>query len=99
MALVEGEVEELLAASIDKCLDNIGRGFKSIFYWSLENRAGIKRIDILNKPAEFVSYLDRMFSSGAFMIKNEMIEVISSDLGIPAIEDDLATLIRSASKL
>ena len=92
-------MEELIAASIDKCLDNIGRGFRSIFYWSLENRAGIRRIEIVNKPEEFVKYLDRMFPSGAFMVKEEMVQMISTDLGIPSINFDLATLIKFAARI
>jgi len=97
MALIEGELDELVAASIDKCLDNIGRGFKPIFYWSLENRAGIKRIEIANRADEFVMYLDRMFSSGAFMVKEQMIEEICADLGIPRI-NNLAALIKFAAR-
>ncbi len=97
MALIEGEMDELVAASIDKCLDNIGRGFKSIFYWSLENRAGVKRIEIAEKPDEFVRYLDRMFSSGAFMVKEQMIEEICVDLGIPRI-NNLAALIKFVAR-
>jgi hypothetical protein len=73
------------------------QGFKSIFYWSLENRAGVKRIEIASKPDEFVNYLDRMFSTGAFMVKEQMIEEICVDLRIPRI-NNLVALIKFAGK-
>jgi len=98
MALIEGEMEELIAASVDKYLDSIGGGFRSIFYWSLENRAGIKRIEIADRPVEFVEYLDKMFPSGAFMIREEIIEMISTDLQITRINGDLAEMIKFAAR-
>ena len=64
VALIEGELDELIAASVDKSLDAMGRGFRSIFYWSLENRVGVKRNELVSKPEIFALYLDRIFPSG-----------------------------------
>lgn len=97
MALIEGEINEIIASSIDMCLDNIGRGFKDIFYWSLENRVGVKRDEIVEKPEEFVKYLDKMFGSGSSLVKEEMKIQITVDLGILWFEKSLAALIRRAT--
>jgi hypothetical protein len=96
LALIEGEINEIIAASIDKCFDNIGRGFRGLFYWSLENRAGIRRDEIAERPYEFVRYLERMFLAGSSIVEEEMKTQISVDLGIPWSSNDLAALIRFA---
>jgi hypothetical protein len=98
MALIEGEINEIIASSIDKCLNNIGTAFRDIFYWSLENRAGVKRNEIAERPEEFVMYLEKMFSSGASIIKEEMKAQIAMDLEIPWTNSNLAALIRFAAR-
>lgn len=94
MALIEGELDELVAASVDKSLDAMGRGFRSIFYWSLENRVGVKRNELVSKPEIFALYLDRMFPSGAPQIKDEISDQICRDLGIERNGDDMVKLMR-----
>ena len=96
MALIEGETNEIIVSSIDKCLDNIGRGFKDIFYWSLENRVGMRRNEILERPESFVKYLEKMFGAGSLIVKEEMKSQIILDLGINWTDRDLANLIRRA---
>lgn len=94
---VDGEIEELVAVCIDDCLDKIGRGFKSIFYWSLENRAGVKRDEIVRKPEEFSMYIDTMFPINASLVKEEISEKLRKELGIPKFSSDVAVLIRFAA--
>jgi hypothetical protein len=96
METVEGEIDELVVGSIDKSLDSIGRGFRSIFYWSLENRVGIKRHQISKNPEEFSKYLDKMFPTGASAVKDVISTQLCEDLNIPKISSDLAVLIRYA---
>lgn len=98
MALIEGEINEIVASSIDKSLDKIGRGFKDIFYWSLENRVGVKRNEIADRPEEFVMYLDKMFAKGSSLVKEEMKVQVTMDLGIPWSDKSLAGLIRYAAR-
>lgn len=98
MALIEGEISEIIASSIDKCFDNIGRGFKGIFYWSLENRAGVRRDEIAERPDEFVRYLEKMFPTGSSIVKEEMKTQISMDLEIPWSNNDVAALIKFVMK-
>lgn len=97
MTLVEGEIEEIVAICIDECLDNIGRGFKSIFYWSLENRAGVRRDEIVSKPEKFAMYIDTMFPLNAAVVKEEIKENLCQELGIPNLCLDLSVLIRYAA--
>lgn len=94
MASIEGELEEMIAASVDKSLDSMGRGFKSIFFWSLENRLGVKRNEIASKPEEFAMYLDRMFPSGAVQVKNEISDQLCRDLRIKRENEGLVELIK-----
>ncbi len=96
MTLIEGEIEEIIASSVDKCLDDVGKGFRELFYWSLETRVGVKRDEIAEKPEEFVKYLDKMFASGSDLIKDEIISQISSDLRIPKTSSKLDLLIKYA---
>lgn len=97
MALIEGELDEIVASSVDKSLDAIGRGFRSIFYWSLENRVGVKRNELVSKPEEFALYLDRMFPSRAALLKDEISYQICKDLGIERRGDDLVELMKRLS--
>lgn len=93
---VDGEIEELVAVCVDDCLDKIGGSFKSIFYWSLENRAGVKRNKIVRKPEEFSMYIDTMFPMNASLVKEEISENLRKELGIPKFSSDVAVLIRYA---
>ena len=97
MALIERDINEIVASSIDKCLDKIGCSFKEIFYWSFEKREGVKRQEIADKPEEFVRYLDKMFGSGSGIIKEELLFQIEADLGASPLVSDLASLIRNAT--
>lgn len=94
MVLIEGELDEIIATSVDKSLDAMGRGFRSIFYWSLENRVGMKRNELISKPEEFALYLDRMFPSGASLLKEEISDQICKDLGIDRRGDEMVKLMK-----
>lgn len=94
MTLLEGEIEEIVAGVVDSCLDGLGRGFKSIFYWSLENRVGVKRNEIASKPEEFVMYLEQMFPSNASYVKDEICNQLCRSLGIERECEDLIRVIR-----
>ena len=98
MVLIEEEINEIVAASIDRCLDNIGRGFKDIFYWSLETRVGVRRDEIVERPEEFVKYLEKMFPSGSSIVKDEIRSQIEEDLAISWTNSNLAALIRFAAR-
>lgn len=94
VTFVDVEIGERIAVCIDDCLDNIGRGFKSIFYWSLENRAGVRREEIVRKPEEFAMYIDRMFPLNASLVKEEIAEELCQELGMPKFSSNVAALIR-----
>lgn len=72
----------------------MGRGFKSIFYWSLKNLMGMNRIEIASKPEELGKYLDVMFPSDATQVKDETSNQICIDLGIERNGDDQVRLMK-----
>jgi hypothetical protein len=96
MALAK--IEDTIFSSIDRSLNAMGRGISDIFFWSLETEKGIKKGEIVEKPAEFVKHLDDMFGLGANILKREIIDRLSRSIDAPRMGNDLAAIIRHLTR-
>jgi hypothetical protein len=54
-----------LSEDIDRGLDNFGRGVKEIVYFRMKQKITMDRVDIVNKPDAFETFLEEMFGQGS----------------------------------
>jgi hypothetical protein len=60
-------------ACLDRALDVYGKSVKQVVYWNLETMFGVKKESIPNNPGEFVETLDKIFGSGATIVKKTIL--------------------------
>ncbi len=76
------EIKRKLLECIDEGLNSLGRTVKQVIYWYLENKFGVKRCDILDKPEEFIRALELMYGCGVVVLENMIVSKIREEFNV-----------------
>ena len=81
---------------IDRGLDHLGESVKHVIYWHLENKLGLKKFEMADRPEEFIRELEEMYGSGIRIIEKSRVREIAKEFGIEA--DSLVEAVKKARK-
>jgi hypothetical protein len=89
------EVDGAISEAVQKGLDHFGPTFKNVVFHEFMNVYHLDSKSIVKKPILFNEFLDRVFSVGAFRIKQAIVQEIGTKFAIKIKrEDDMITLIQ-----
>jgi hypothetical protein len=88
-----------LLLDIDRGLEMFGNGVKEVVYYRMNATLKMNRMDIPQKPQEFVSFLEEMFGPGFATVEKSIIRAIAEDFGFPACDSLSSAIVQAKVRI
>ena len=88
-----GKAREIVLDAVERGLSALGENVPNVVFMNLEKRFSLTKVQIADRPEQFVGALRAMFGSGSVTVEKVSIELFCEMIGLNPAELNPSTLV------